>query len=156
MTQGNLDIDERRRMPLIGRRPWAFALLYMGLSLVVEIFLIVVIRLRVPEDNAKIAPVLLTIPPVLAAWISGFRRPPRDLWTVAALASVLTLLVTAVVTRITGINTGLVEPIINRSAAGWLAAVITNRIAAPRRQGEPETRSVQDDRGADGGRVVAD
>lgn len=113
-----------------GRQPWAFAILYVALSMAIEIVLMVVFRLKVPADNARIAPILLTVPPILAAGISGFRRPLRDFWTVALLSAVLTLVVTIVVTRLTGINTGLAEPIFNRSLAGLLAALVTNRVRA--------------------------
>jgi hypothetical protein len=118
---------------LIGRSPWSFAAVYTGVSLAVEAVLIVIGRLKVPENNAVIAPIVLTVPPLLAAAISGFRRPPRDLWTVAALASILTLMITAVVTRLTGVSTGLAEPILNRSIAGWLSAWIASRVSTRRR-----------------------
>ena len=117
-------------MTLIGRRPWAFAVFYMAVSMLVEIVLIVGVGWRVPKDNARIAPVLLTLAPVLAAGFSGFRRPLKDFLTVAALASILTLLITIVVSRLSGISTGLIEPIINRSIAGWLAATFMNRMTA--------------------------
>src|SRR5262245_44191218 len=109
-------------MALVGRKPWAFAVLYMGLSMGLEIVLIVVFRLRVPEDNKVIAPILLTIPPALAASCSGYRRPLKSFLTVAALAAILTLVLTLAVNRLTGVTTGVVEPIFNRLAAGWLAA----------------------------------
>ena len=115
---------------LIGRRPLAFAVFYMSVSLLVEIVLMVGLGLKVPQDNARIAPVLLTLAPALAAGLSGFRRPFKDFLTVAALASILTLLVTIVVSRLSGISTGLAEPIFNRSVAGWLAASLTNRLTA--------------------------
>lgn len=117
---------------LIGRSPWSFAALYTGVSLAVEAVLIVIGSLKVPENNAVIAPSVLTAPSLLAAAFSGFRRPPRDLWTVAALASILTLLITAVVTRLTGVSTDLAEPILNRSIAGWLSAWIANRVSTRR------------------------
>ncbi len=119
-------------MTIIGRRPWAFALLYVGLSLAVEILLIVVVGWRVPEDNARIAPILLTVPPSLAAILSGYRRTPGMVLMVALLAAALTLVITLSVNRLTGINTGLLEPIINRSVAGWLAAALTNRLTPDR------------------------
>lgn len=115
---------------LVGRNPWAFAGFYMATSLLVEIFLMVGVGWKVPQDNARIAPVLLTLAPALAAALSGFRRPLKDLLTVVAFASLLTLLITVVVSRLSGISTGLIEPIINRSIAGWLAAAITNRLSA--------------------------
>jgi hypothetical protein len=117
---------------LIGRGPWSFAALYTGVSLAVEAVLIVIGRLKVPENNAVLVPIVLTVPPLLAAAFSEFRRPPRDLWTVVALASILTLMITAVVTRLTGVSTGLAEPLLNRSIAGWLAARIANRVSTRR------------------------
>jgi len=86
----------------------------------------------VPGDNARIAPVVLTVPPALAAALSGYRRPFEDFLVIATLAAILTLLITAVVSRLSGVSTGLVEPIINRSVAGWLAATLTNRVTAKR------------------------
>jgi len=113
----------------IRRKPWALAIIYAAVSLAVEAGLIVVGRLRVPEDNAVIAPIVLTIPPVLAAWIAGYRRPKE--WIILAiLASVLTLGLTLLACRITGISTGLAEPIVVRTLAGFLAGTITNRVAA--------------------------
>jgi hypothetical protein len=113
----------------IRRKPWALAIIYAAVSLAVEAGLIVVGGLRVPEDNAVIAPIVLTIPPVLAAWIAGYRRPKE--WIILAiLASVLTLGLTLLACRITGISTGLAEPIVVRTLAGFLAGTITNRVAA--------------------------
>jgi hypothetical protein len=113
----------------IRRKPWALAIIYAAVSLAVEAGLIVVGGLRVPQDNAVIAPIVLTIPPVLAAWIAGYRRPKE--WVILALlASALTLGLTLLAGRITGISTGLVEPIIVRTLAGFLAGAITNRVAA--------------------------
>ena len=113
----------------IRRKPWAFAIIYMAVSMAVEAGLIVIGRLRVPEDNAVIAPIIMTIPPVLAALIAGYYRP-KELILAAALAVVLTLGLTLVAGRLTGVSTGCVEPIVVRSVAGFLAAVITNRVAA--------------------------
>lgn len=119
-------------LPLIGRKPWAFAIVYTLLSLCIEALLLVVFRLRIPQDNGIIAPIVLTVPPLAAAWCSGFRRPFQDLITVAVLASVLTLVVTIIGTRLSGVSTGLLEPIINRFIAGALAAVIAARVLARR------------------------
>lgn len=119
----------------IRKKPWALAIIYTAVSLAVEAGLIVVGGLRVPQDNAVIAPIVLTIPPVLAAWIAGYRRP-KEWVIVALLASVLTLGLTLMAGRITGISTGLVEPIIVRTLAGFLAAAITNRVAAETGKGE--------------------
>lgn len=109
-------------------RPWALAVLYVVVSLVVEAGMMIIGHLRVPQDNAILAPVVMTVPPVLAAWLGGYRRP-REWIMAAVLLSVLTFLITAVFGRVTGIHTGLLEPIINRALAGFLAGVIANRVA---------------------------
>lgn len=117
-------------MRFIGRRPWTFAIVYVAVSLLVEIALIVGVGWKVPQDNARIAPILLTLPPVLVVAFSGYRRPFKDFIATAALVAVLTVAITVVVNRLSGITTGLIEPIINRSAAGWLAAALMNRATA--------------------------
>lgn len=109
--------------------PWAFALVYTALSMATEIVLIVVFRLKIPQHNAIIAPVILILPPIVAAWIAGYRSP-KDLGITAALTSLSTLVVTLTVTHFTKVNTGLLEPLINRPIAAWLAAVLANRIIA--------------------------
>lgn len=111
------------------KNPWSFAVLYMAISMATEILLIVVVRLRVPEDNRFIAPILLTIPPVLATWIGGYRQA-KEFWVNVALTVALTLGLTLAVNALTGIKTGITEPIINRSLAGLIAAAITNRLSA--------------------------
>jgi hypothetical protein len=115
-------------MTTVERRPWVYALTYMGLSIAIEIVLIAVVGLRVPRDNAIIAPLLLTISPVAAALICGYRRP-KEFVLLVVLTVVLTVLCVLVFSRLTGISTGLIEPIIVRSLAGFLAAAITNRLA---------------------------
>lgn len=107
------------------RKPWAFAIIYTTLSMATEIVLIVVFRLKVPQHNAIIAPIILTFPPLLAAWIAGYRYHNK-LVTLAFLTAVLTVIVTLTVTHFTGVSTGLREPLINRPIAGFLAAVIVN------------------------------
>ncbi|MBI5395614.1 MAG: hypothetical protein HZA91_09995 [Verrucomicrobia bacterium] len=108
------------------RQPWALAIIYMVVSLAVEAALMVVGHLKVPQDNAILAPVVLTIPPVLAAWICGYRWP-KELVLVAIVLSVLTLGLTLLAGRLTGVSTGLLEPIIVRAIAGFLAGSIVNR-----------------------------
>ena len=114
----------------IARRACIFALTYTALSLAVEIVLIVVLRFQVPRDNAVVAPIVLTVPPVLAALLCGYRSL-KPLARAAIAASVLTLAITMIVTRLTGKSTGLMEPIISRSVAGalagWLAAGMSQR-----------------------------
>ena len=111
----------------VERRVWIFALVYMALSMAIEVALIAVVGLRVPKDNAIIAPILLTASPVLAALITGFRRP-KEFFLVILLAVAMTLLCSSVFGRLTGIKTGLLEPVVIRSLAGLLAAAITNRV----------------------------
>jgi len=112
------------------RKPWAMAIIYVAVSLAVEAALMVVGHLKVPQHNAILAPVVLTIPPLLVAWICGYRRP-KELVAVAVLLSVLTLGLTVTFGRITGVSTGMLEPIIVRTLAGFIAGMIavwqTNR-----------------------------
>ena len=107
--------------------PWAFALIYTALSMATEIVLIVVFRLKIPEQNAIIAPIILTIPPILAAWVARYRQW-RELGILAVLTAVLTIVVTLTVTHFTKVNTGLAEPLINRPIASFLAAIIANKL----------------------------
>lgn len=108
-------------------KPWILALVYVALSLAVEAALMIVGRLRVPQDNAILAPVVLTVPPLLAAWATG-RRRPRALIVLAVLLSVLTLGLTLIAGRLTGVSTGMAEPLIVRALAGFLAGLIFNRL----------------------------
>ncbi len=114
----------------IKRNPLVFAVLYMAVSMATEIVLIVVVGLRVPQDNKLIAPILLTLAPVLAAVIGGYRRPKVFAINVV-LTTALTLGITLAANALTGIHTGIVEPIFSRSLAGLLGAAITNRLASP-------------------------
>ncbi len=118
------------------RKPWVLALVYVALSLAVEAALMIFGRLRVPQDNAILAPVVLTVPPLLAAWATGCRRP-RALIVLAVLLSVLTLGLTSVGGRITGVSTGMAEPLIVRALAGLLAGLIFNRIPSATPPGRP-------------------
>lgn len=115
----------------IARRPLAFAIVYMLISMGTEIVLIAAVGLRIPEDNRFIAPVLLTLPPLLAPLVCGYRRPKG--YAVAALSTaVLTVAITRATNVLTGIDTGVVEPIVTRSIAGFLGALIAGRVAPPR------------------------
>ncbi len=111
----------------IRRNSWAFALIYLALSLLFEASLILCGGLRVPEDNATIAPLILTVPPILAATLAGYGKP-KEFVMLVVFTVVLTMVITLTVNKLTGISTGLLEPIINRSIAGFLAATITNRM----------------------------
>jgi hypothetical protein len=108
-------------------RQWAFALIYVATSLCVEAALIVCGGLRVPRDNAILAPVVLTVPPVLATLLAGYRGA-RDVATVALVAAALTLVLTLAIGRLTGIHTGLAEPVVVRLVAGLAAAAIGGRL----------------------------
>ena len=110
------------------RASWKYALVYTCLSLGIEVVLIVVGRLRVPDDNRIIAPIILAVPPILAAWISGYRA--RKVFIVlVGLTTVLTLAITIVFGRLTGISTGLAAPIVIRFVAGLLAGALANKVA---------------------------
>lgn len=111
--------------------PWLYAIIYTGASLGAEIVLIVVFRLEIPRDNGIIAPLILTIPPLLAARVAGYRSG-RGLFLLALLTSALTLAVTLTVTHFTGVSTGLREPLINRPVAAFLAAVMANHLLKKR------------------------
>ena len=106
---------------------WGFGIIYTAFSLAVEIFLLVVIRLRIPQDNKIIAPIILVVAPLLAAWVCGYRKRSAIV-VVAVLALVLTLLFTMVFGRLAGISTGLGPPILIRSLAGFFAALATQRL----------------------------
>ena len=109
-----------------GRKPWFFGLTYMALSIGLEILLLVVGRLQVPRDNRIIAPILLTVAPLAAAWWCGYRHR-RELLPLAILTTVFTLILVVIFNRLTGIATGLIEPIIVRTLAGMAAAWLINR-----------------------------
>ena len=106
--------------------PLAFGLIYMALSMAIEIVLLVVVRLRIPDDNAIIAPILLVVSPVAAALICGRRRPATVI-TLAILTVVLTLVCVMGFGRLTGISTGVAPPIVLRTLAGTLAAALSAR-----------------------------
>jgi hypothetical protein len=113
----------------IKRKSWAFAIIYMFLSLAIEAAVMILFGLRVPQDVPTLRLVVLTIPPALATWVCGYRKP-KEFALLALLASVLTAGISMLVGRLTGVSTGMIEPIINRSIAGFLAAEITNRVVA--------------------------
>lgn len=106
--------------------PWRYAILYTVLSMATEIVLLVVFRLKIPQHNAIIAPIILTLPPMVAAWLAG-ARTLRHFIVLAGLTAVLTVIVTLTVTHFTGVSTGLREPLINRPLAGFFAAFIARR-----------------------------
>lgn len=126
-------------LPMIKRRPpWVFGLVFMALSMVIEIALLVVGRLRIPQDNAIIAPIILTLSPVAAAWFCRYRRA-REILLLSCLAVFFTLLLVLVFSRVTHITTGVLPPIFLRTAAGWLAAAIVNRRVASLPRGHGTT-----------------
>ena len=113
--------------PIIKRRsPWVFGLAFMAVSMVIEIALLVVCRLRIPQDNAIIATILLTASPVIASWVCHYRRI-RELLLLSGLAVLFTLGFVLGFSRLTGITTGILPPIFIRTAAGLMAAMIVNR-----------------------------
>lgn len=117
----------------IRRNIWVYTVVYTVLSLGTEIVLILFVGLKVNRDNALIWPVILTIPPVLATWICGYRWP-KEFVTLVVLTSVLTFVITQLVIKVTGISTGVIEGMINRAVPGFLAAAITKRVAAKTRE----------------------
>ncbi len=111
------------------RHPLTFGVIYMALSMAIEIALLVVGRLHIPDDNAVIAPILLVVSPVAAALICGYRRPI----TVIALAVLTVVMTVALVIgfgRLTGISTGLAPPIVLRTLAGSFACLVSSRMSA--------------------------
>jgi hypothetical protein len=108
---------------------WFYAFVYTTISIGTEVLLIVVARLRIPQDNAIIVPIVLTLPSILAALSFRPRRASAFL-ALALLTTILTFMLTAVIGRLTGINTGLALPIVVRSSAGFLAFVIARKFGA--------------------------
>ena len=119
------------------RSPWVFGVVFMAVSMVIEIALLVVCRLRIPQDNAIIAPILLTASPVIASWLCHYRRV-RELILLSCLAVFFTLLFVLVFSRLTGISTGIFPPIVLRTAAGLVAAMIVNRRIALSTRNHPD------------------
>ena len=111
--------------------PLVFGVIYMAISMAIEIALLVVVRLRIPDDNAVIAPILLIASPVAAALICGYRRPATVI-ALAILTVVLTLACVMGFGRLTGISTGVAPPIVLRTLAGTLAAALSARFSVSR------------------------
>jgi len=111
----------------IPRKIWLFAIVYTILSLSIEASLIIFGGLRVPENNAQIAPVILTIPAIISALVTGYKSL-KEFLSIIVITGILTLVFTLIFIRITGISTGFVEPTINRFTAGLVAALITSNI----------------------------
>ena len=116
-------------MTLIGRRPWAFAALYMVVSLLVEIVLIVVVGWKVPTDNAADCAGSLDAPTLAGRGVLRLSPAAQGFPDGTPLrGALLTLLITVVLNRLSGVTTGLAEPILNRSVAAWLAGAMTNQV----------------------------
>jgi hypothetical protein len=103
--------------------PLAYGFIYMGLSMAIEIALLVVFRLKIPQDNSIIAPILLIASPVCAALICGHRHG-RTLVPLVLITIFLTLLLVMGFGRVTGI----VPPVIIRTLAGCCAAWLVSRV----------------------------
>lgn len=101
----------------------------MAVSMVIEIALLVVFRLRIPQDNAVISTIVLTASPVIASWLCHYWRA-REVLLLSCLAVFFTLLFVLVFSRSTGITTGILPPIFIRTGAGLIAAMIVNRRVA--------------------------
>ena len=83
--------------------------------------------LRVPQDNATIGPLIVSIPPFVLALLFGRHSLKRFLLLLLA-TSILTLVLTLTFIAITGIATGFVEPVINRGLAGMLAYLFAEKL----------------------------
>jgi len=112
------------RAALLG--PLITAVVYAAVSLTIEATAMVVGGLKVPRDNRILIPIVLTVPPLVAAWTVG-NRALAPLLVAAGTLSALTLVLTIAAGRVTGTSTGLAEPIIIRAIAGGLAGVVINR-----------------------------
>ena len=98
-------------------RAWRFAAVY-GLGMVAaEILLIAGFGLRVPEDNARVAPLLFLLVPLPVALFCGFRGLRRVL-AVGLLAVAFTVALSVTF----GAATGLLAPLFVRPLAGLAAA----------------------------------
>ena len=118
------------------KQPWILAGVYVAVSLAVEAALMVFGHLKVPQHNAILAPVVLSVPPLLVAWICGYRRP-KELMAVAVLLSVLTLGLTVLLGRLSGVSTGMLEPILVRTLAGFLAGTLAVWLTGRRNSQQP-------------------
>jgi hypothetical protein len=83
-----------------------FTLMYLIFSLSIEAAMITFGNLEIPKDNARIAPVILSVPPVLAALIANYRTR-KQFFVVVFLVIALTIVLTLIFTTLTGIFTGL-------------------------------------------------
>jgi len=81
----------------------------MVLSMAIEAAAMITFHLSIPRDVSKLWPLVLTVPPALAPWICGYRKP-KEYALLALLASVLTAGVSMLVNILTGISIGLLEP----------------------------------------------
>jgi hypothetical protein len=106
-----------RSLPALAR----FALLYTGISIAVEVFLLLLAGLRIPDDNLVIAPAVLVVAPLAASGLAGYRG--RRL----ALAAFLTAAFTLAMSVTFGTFTGLLAPLLIRPIAAILAAMIVRR-----------------------------
>lgn len=105
-----------------------YSIVYLLFSLAFETSLIVLGGLRVPDDNAILGPLVITIPPIFAALLFS-RKSIKRFFYLFILTAILTFVVTLIFVRITGVQTGFVEPIINRSIAGFLAFILAEKFA---------------------------
>jgi hypothetical protein len=100
--------------------------MYVALSLLIEAASIVVGRLKVPADDLLLAPIVLTVPPMLVAWICGYRTR-RTFFVAAGSTALLTFVFTVAAGRLTGVSTGLTEPVVVRFLAGLGGAFSARR-----------------------------
>jgi len=104
-----------------------YTISYVIFSLAFEASLIAFGGLRIPADNAIIAPLILTIPPAVLA-IAFSQKRARRFFLLFLFTIVFTLIITQFFVALTGISTGFFEPIVNRGLAGILAFSLTKRL----------------------------
>lgn len=103
-----------------------YAFVYVVISLLFELLMIFGFGFRVPQDNATLGPLIISIPPLILALLYG-RESKKKFFILLFSTAILTLIITLTFIAITGISTGFVEPIFNRGLAGILAYRLTTR-----------------------------
>lgn len=102
---------------------WIYAASYMAFSMLAEIFLLVIVGWEIPADNTKIAFVLLTLIPVIAGILAGYKKL-KVFITITILVIIFTFLFSSIFGMLTGNN----PPIIIRFCSGLLAAIIAEKL----------------------------
>lgn len=105
-----------------------YAIAFAIISIATEVALLIG-GLEIPGDTLIIALIVLALAPPAAAWLTGLRefRTLARLWPI-------TVLFTIAGSVAVGTVTGLLAPLLIRPVAGYLAALVTERIQpSPRR-----------------------